>query len=923
MISMPAYPLNLGSYEAGNAPPAFVAEPHHQSIPPPENEQPRTSIDSVANTLDLIDNKLLPANYQGPTFCGKPLQIARDPLTGELFVTCTESSAVLVVNATSGNVTDLITAGGGPFGIAYASRSNQFFVTNSLSNDVSVISAVNDSVVANISVGVFPSGIVYDPDNSDLYVSNYVSNTVSVIAAATDSVTATIPAGNWSTAIGFDPVNREVLLGGRDSMSYINTTSNTVVGGFNGGGAFAAFCYDGSTQQVYVTDSILNQVDVLNASTGQEIASISVGTDPTSIACDGADGTIYVANTADARWPQNNVSAISDRTDVVIAQLPVQGVPFGGYYDQVSGRVFFTIDYELGPQIFHGSEIDVVDPRTQAVINGIDLLVSPTSICVDSSSGDSYIASPGFPMGRVFVISHLSGEVVASIPLNLNMSSMFGSFGEMTYDVQNGDIYVSANSQVAVIDPKTNSVLTSIPISSPESMTYDSHSGNVYVGSSIPGELDVINGTTNRVETTIPVGHDIEGLDYASGIDQIYAADLSTNHLTVVSGETNRILANLTIGTQASGVLFDSVSYDSGTGTVYVADGPYVQRVNAVTDGMESPEAMPSGTDAETLAFNPTNGEVLVEGSTFPVVGQVQPGSITVLSGGNLLGTFPVGINPAGITYNSVTNTLMSVNEFSGTVSLILPSSSIPTLSSITVTPPTAILSTGGTENFSATPVCGNNGCPQGTLYSWTLNDTLGGSFAQSPSSTAEPVSFTAGNSAGSIEIVVNATLNGGTVMSSPIIVNITDSRIVRVTITPGAPYTTPGSNIQFTVTPVCSPSPCSSAWVTYRWTLNNSIGSLTAQGSAQTVFVAGGQPGRSLLRVVGNYLGLSVSNSTTILVKNNSNWAAPFGPSVIDGVIVGGLVAAVAVGFWVKRIRRHRQSDDTEESPEQRHPVG
>src|SRR5205823_6634266 len=57
-----------------------------------------------------------------------------------------------------------------------------------------------------------PIGIAFDPNNGNMYVTNQGSNTVSVIDSTTNTVIATIPVGTTPFAIAFDPKNDDMYV---------------------------------------------------------------------------------------------------------------------------------------------------------------------------------------------------------------------------------------------------------------------------------------------------------------------------------------------------------------------------------------------------------------------------------------------------------------------------------------------------------------------------------------------------------------------------------------------------------------------------------------------------------------------------------------------------------------------------------------
>jgi YVTN family beta-propeller protein len=107
---------------------------------------------------------------------------------------------------------------------------------------VSVIDAATNTVlIPTISVGSFPAGVAVTPNGGQVYVANTGSDTVSVIDTTTNTVVTTIPVGPGPVGVAVDPGgkhvfvtnNAEIAQGapGANTVSVIDTSSTAVVTG--------------------------------------------------------------------------------------------------------------------------------------------------------------------------------------------------------------------------------------------------------------------------------------------------------------------------------------------------------------------------------------------------------------------------------------------------------------------------------------------------------------------------------------------------------------------------------------------------------------------------------------------------------------------------------------------------------------------
>src|SRR5207253_829202 len=130
------------------------------------------------------------------------------------------------------------------------------------------------------------------------------------------------------------------------------------------------------------------------------------------------------------------------------------------------------------------------------------------------------------------------------------------------------------------------------PGSYPVAAAYDSTNGYLYVTSSGLGQVVVIDGATDRVVTTIPVGGgylDVITYDAANG--QLYVAGFGSRNIIVIviDGATTRITRNITV-LEPSAIVWDNVSgYLYGTypgyGNLTVIDGSNDSVIGTMTVG--------------------------------------------------------------------------------------------------------------------------------------------------------------------------------------------------------------------------------------------------------------------------------------------------------------------------------------------------
>jgi len=251
----------------------------------------------------------------------------------------------------------------------------------------------------------------------------------------------------------------------------------------------------------------------------------------------------------------------------------------------------------------------------------------------------------------------------------------------------------------------------------PVGVAYDPSNGYIYVTNFGSGTVSVINGATNTVIATIPVGSEPEGVAYDPSNGYIYVADYYSNTVSVINGTT--VIANITVGSWPEGIAYDSSNgyiyvADSGSGTVSVIDGAN----NTVIANI------PVGAAPAWVAYDPSNGYIYVT--------NYASGTVSVIDGATVIANIPVGAAPWGVAYDPSNGYIYVANYGSGTVSIIsTPAQAIKTY----------------TVTFT------ESGLPAGTQWSVTFNGLTKSSTANSITFTGVPAGNYAWNASSIIAV--------------------------------------------------------------------------------------------------------------------------------------------------------------------------
>jgi subtilase family serine protease len=225
------------------------------------------------------------------------------------------------------------------------------------------------------------------------------------------------------------------------------------------------------------------------------------------------------------------------------------------------------------------------------------------------------------------------------------------------------------------------------------------------------------------------------------------------------------------------------------------------------------------------------------------------------------------------------------------------------TLTSITVSPVTATIGVNTHRAFTTTITCTSSPCPSGTTYTWSMTQSFG-SF----NSTLTPtVTFTAGPTAGTTSLFVNATLNGKTLRSSPVTVDIIPV-LASVTVTPAQQGLSTGASSAFAAQPSCNGGACP-AGTTFSWSMSNgNMGTLNSTTAPSVTFTAGGSAGTVDLFVNATLNGVTIMSAPVVITVTASSSSSGIGSGTVILILVA-VIAVVVVAVVLVLVLRRRKS--------------
>jgi YVTN family beta-propeller protein len=554
------------------------------------------------------------------------------------------------------------------------------------------------------------------------------------------------------------------------------------------------------------------------------------GDNPIGVAYDSGKSEYFVANSN-----SYNVSAVNDRSNKIVANIPVGIWPNELAYDSGKGEIFVTNS--------GSSNVSVINDSTNGVVANIPVGSEPQGITYDSGQGEVFVANYVTP-GNVAVINDTTNRVIANISIGDQPQGM-------AYDAARGQILVATNAGLSEIADTNNTVVANVTMPgnvNVYALSYDTAKDEAFVSSTFENEVYVVNVSTNIVVASILVGTQPQGVAYDSRDGEIMVTNVQSDNETVISDVTNSV-----VGAVALGSIPQEVAYDSGNGLIFVTNGglgtvSIISFTNVTSVSITPPSnTIPIGQMANFTATPACVGKSCPSGLgyawnlTTPSAGSLNsstgnPVMLTALDENVRVGLF------VNVTLNGVAQ-----QESESIITMTTVS-----IASVSVAPSNATMGVQGVRIFTANPKCGIACPPSGISYYWSLTNSAMGSISQYRTGVVE---FMSAGAAGKVGLFVNATFSLNSVQGMAM---ITILNLTAVTVSPpSAAVGVGGVTAPFKATPVCQAT-CP-AGTTYTWSMTRpSMGSLNTSSGNSVQFRAGSMPG-----TIGIFVNATLNGTT------------------------------------------------------------
>lgn len=777
---------------------------------------------SGGSTVSVVDGQTNSV-VASPSVGTSPRSVAVNPATNTIYVANNGSATVSIINGQNNAAIASPAVSASPYAVAVDTVTDQVFVLcqGATNGSVSVMDGASNAVAPAIAVGATPSALAINPVTDHAYIANSGSNNLSIIAGTTNSASApiTVPASNPSyfASMVVNPITGIVY-----TSSAYDPNANV--------GDITAFKPDGSgipcnggTQAVctlnyaptqsgptalavnIATDQIIaangdGSITIVNGATNSITSSMSaptgsVGT-AVAVAVNPVTNSIYVVNQGNGT--NGTVTAFAGGSSLVIA------VPNGNYLSSVLVDPGANLVYVAGNDGGSGGQsLFVIDGATNSLKPTSYNFLSLGMMALNKNNGTVYISGDSqvtevLPNGtQKYITPNLQGSVIFGIAVNSATNTVYIAAGNGSVAAIDGN---DPNFQTATVvsgTPATGCANYSGCTASPDGIAVDEATNQVYVANFHTGNISVIDGNSNAVIATVPIGTGHS--PYAIAVDQVthqaFVLGQSSGNPSAVDAVTPANVAPvpLTISVQPVSdpdiLSFAPVLQTTNTQpgftltpvVSYASSAPY----NGVTATNPTPTAVYYQVDTWQGTWLSATGSGGAYSTSIPT---------PLALGAHILYSYAVyGREGTPESNSSGASSAPGIGQLQSTLFLVTQNQAPPVTTSTTLTVSSAKVNYGGSEILTATVTVTSSGSPVPggtvTFYNGTTSLGTGTVDGATGEATLNVTSLPAGND--SITASYATQGNYETSTSSPVVVTVAQpSATMTLVLSPLSPIT-------------------------------------------------------------------------------------------------------------------------------------
>ena len=507
-----------------------------------------------------------------------------------------------------------------------------------------------------------------------------------VSQAPAQTVTATVATTAAPNSIALNPVTNKIYLSDSaiNAVTVLNGATDAAVLTVSVGASPGPVAVNATTNRVYVGNAGDGTVSVVDGATDKNIATVETGGNPTAIAINPATNRIYVAMSA------NNAVTVIDGATNNTESVTVGTLPSAVAVNPATNKIYVVNTF--------ANSVTVIDGATNGTTT-VDTGRLPTAVAINVATNRAYVIAstgsvtvidgdtnaaqtvPTTPNGAAIAVNPVTNMIYAACGTSLvtidggtNTAHFTAApFRATTIAVNplTNQIYVAGAGSpnatprinVWAIDGATNNITPLSDANNPMIMAVNPVTNRIYLATPNATDVAVLDGSVNTI-VNVPLDH-VSASVVNPLTRRIYALNsLVHPTVSVLDAATNAVIDIVPLDVQPVGI-----ALNERTNKVYVLKTDNtVAVIDGVTDAVSTVTAGSPG-GSGNVGFH----SIAVDTLTNRIyVTNRDANSITVIDGAtNATETVAVGALPVALAINPTTNRVYVANSGSGDVSVV------------------------------------------------------------------------------------------------------------------------------------------------------------------------------------------------------------------------------------------------------------
>ncbi len=275
------------------------------------------------------------------------------------------------------------------------------------------------------------------------------------------------------------------------------------------------------------------------------------------------------------------------------------------------------------------ANLTLVDPATATIVAKVNL-TGPGVVASGGSEPNSYALAYDNASNLVYVggwtgdadfyteawSSAVNGSTGAIEATNYTWDGSplgFADFQYMAADPSTGTVFAAdpITDRVDLINGASDWIFGSVPVGSyPDAIAVDPVVGDVYVANRFSDNVTVLDAVNGSFVASISVGTEPDGVLYDPGNGLVYVANNGSANLTVIDPDAAAALGSIAVGSEPG-----AMAYDSADATIYVANEAG-SNLTAVDSRTNSPiGSIEVGSSPSSIVYDPLDQRLYVGGA--------------------------------------------------------------------------------------------------------------------------------------------------------------------------------------------------------------------------------------------------------------------------------------------------------------------